>query len=299
MRKFYFLILFVCFLGGFIAPVYSAEHKMSDVFVFSEKNKFGLKEKSTEEIIVEAKYDKFIRLGETSWIIKRKNKFGLMDSDGNYLVEPKYSHCERVFVSFAKLGNDKDFGLHDETGKEIIPHEYSQIEPTFGKMFVTCKKYKYGLMDYSGNVILRNVFDEIYMPSPTALRLKYDDEWYELEARRKDDINMPKGIDTQFFANDDFTITNVVINTGVVSGYSVITFTDYLLKVFSTISPAYEATIDELMFSKGADTIPVIMKFTWLPKFPVVYTKKYFNYFGCPTNGILYGTKSNLKQMIK
>ena len=48
---------------------------MSDLTVFSnEKNLFGLKDKS-DNIIVEPQYKKLIRLGNSSWIIQKKNKY--------------------------------------------------------------------------------------------------------------------------------------------------------------------------------------------------------------------------------
>ena len=74
------------------------------------------------------------------------------------------------------------------------------------------------------------------------------------------------------------------------------TATNYLLKIISSISPAYEQTIDELMFSQGADAANIIMKFTWLPKFPIVYAKKYYQNLAAPNNGPLGGVKNNLRR---
>ena len=125
-------------------------HKMSDVVVYSDEGNFGLKDKAGN-IVVDAGYKKLIRLGNTSWIIQKKNRFGIMDCDGNYLVKPKYRHVERVFGKYAKLGNENDYGLYDETGKAIIPPEFSSIEPLFGQMFVTCKNYKYGIVNEKAN----------------------------------------------------------------------------------------------------------------------------------------------------
>ncbi len=59
--------------------------------------------------------------------------------------------------------------------------EYSTIDILFGGMFLTCKDYKYGIIDYNGKVILNNVFDDIYMPEPNIMRLKYLGQWYEIE----------------------------------------------------------------------------------------------------------------------
>ena len=82
-------------------------------------------------------------------------------------------------------------------------------------------------------------------------------------------------------------------------GYYSVTFTDYILKLISSISPSYEQTIDELMFSQGADTVNVFIKLSWLPKFPFVYAKKYYKNFIDPQKGPLRKVKSNLKIKIK
>ena len=83
------------------------------------------------------------------------------------------------------------------------------------------------------------------------------------------------------------------------SGYSVLTFSDYLIKIFSSISPAHEDTIDELMLSQGADTVNILVKLTWIPKYPVVYVKKYYENVRNPNNGPLSGVRKELKQKAK
>ena len=95
---------------------------------------------------------------------------------------------------------------------------------------------------------------------------------------------------------ENFKITEIITNPIPATGYSVVTATDYFIKLFSSISPAYEDTIDELMFSQGADAAGVIMKFSWLPKFPFVYAKNYYQNLIAPNNGPLSGVKNNLKK---
>ena len=90
------IILFTLILINSIAFCADEPYTTSNLTVYSEHNKFGLKN-SEDEVIVKAKYKKLIRLGESSWIIQKRNKFGLIDCNGNYLVAPKYSHVERMF----------------------------------------------------------------------------------------------------------------------------------------------------------------------------------------------------------
>lgn len=272
--------------------------KNSDVEVFNEDNKFGIKDKNGN-ILVPADYKKLVRVGETSWITLKGSRYGLMDNAGNFLVKPKYRHVERVLLKYVKFGNDNDFGLYDETGKAIIPAEFSSIEPLFGQMFLTCKKYKYGIYDISGKKLLPNNYDDIYMPTPNSLRIQYQGEWFEIAKAGDDEIALPENSERATINDRDVTITYLVTNTGAISGYSALTVTDYILKLLSSISPAYEQTIDELMFSQGAEGISIFVKLGWLPKFPFVYAKKYYQTYRNPNNGPLSGIRSDLKRHIK
>ncbi len=269
--------------------------KMSDVQVYSEDGKFGLKDLDGN-IVVEPDYKKMIRLGTTSWIIQKGNKFGLMDSSGNYLIKPKYRHVARIFGKYVKLGNDHDFGLYDETGKNIVPPEYSSIDPLFGQMFLTCKNFKYGIVDVNGRQLLENKFDDIYMPTPKTMRIQYNGVWYEIERWHDDEIVLPPNVKKVTIDNQDFRLTTIISNPGAASGYSVLTATDYFIKIFSSISPAYEDTIDDLMLSQGAETVNIFIKMAWLPKFPYTYIKKYINNLRSPNNGPLSEKRNQLKQ---
>lgn len=263
---------------------------------YSENGKFGLKD-SKGNIVVNADFKKLIRIGNTAWLVQKGLKFGLMDSNGNYLVSPKYRHADRVFTKYVKLGNDNDYGLYDETGNAIIEPKYSSIEPLFNNLFLTRKSYRYGVVNNQGQVLLNNVFEDIYMPEPNVMRIKSDGEWFEVEKITKSEIELPITMEN-VRVNDGIKITHLVSTTSAASGYSVVLATDYALKLFSSISPAYEQTIDELMLSQGAETVNIFIKLGWLPKFPFVYAKKYYQNMRNPYNGPLTDVKSGLKKKI-
>ena len=294
-------IIILLFLILFAIPVKCFAYTNNDIKVYESDNHkyYGLKI-SDEEIITNAEYRKLIRLGDSSWIFQKKNyKFGLMDCEGNILIEPKYTHVERLFDTWVKLGNEKDYGLYDEKGNIIIPPEFRAIEPLFGKKFLTYKNYKYGIYSETGEVLLPNKYDFIYMPTPKLLRIKEGTTWYEIEHTENDNgLTLPD--ETIKTVNDDSSeFTQMVINTGVGAGYGIVTATDYTLKIFSAISLAYEDTIDELMLSKGVETISILAKFSWIPKFPFIYAKKYYENILEPDNSPLSGVRNDLKEQIK
>lgn len=275
-----------------------AQLTMQDVVVFSNNKNtlFGLKDKSGN-IVVDAQYKKLIRLGTSSWIINKKNKYGIMDSYGNILVEPKFRHVDRMMLKYVKLGNENDYGVYDEKGEIILPNEYMTINMLFGGMFLIKKNYKYGVADRNGNIILKPIFDEIYMPKPNIMRIEYNGQWYEIEQIAGGEIELPEDV-KNIKENKNFKVTEFVKDPLTASGYSAVTFTDYFLKIFSSISPSHEETIDELMLSQGADTVNIFIKCTWLPKYPFTFAKKYYHNIRTPNNGPLSNVKSDLKKKL-
>ena len=269
----------------------------SSLKITSENNKFGLSDEDNN-VIIKPIYNKIIRLGEKAFIVQKRTKFGLIDSKGEILVPIKYRHVERVLGKYAKLGNYSDFGLYDETGFAIIPPIYDSIDLLFGGMFLTYKNFKYGVVDSKGKVLLDNIFEDIYMPKPNVIMILYKGQWYEIEQVKADTLTLPDDVKT-VETNPDYKVTSLMVNTGVVSGYSFLTFGDYLIKLISSISPAHEDTIDELMLSQGADTVNILIKFTWLPKYPFTYARNYYKYIRNPGSGPLSGVRQNLINKIK
>lgn len=270
----------------------------AEVVVYKDGEKFGLK-KDTGEFVTKADYKKLVRLGNSSWIMQDGTKFGIIHDSGYILVKPKYTKAERVLGKYVKFSKGDKQGIFDEKGFEILPVEYSSIDLLYGGMFVTCKNYKYGISDFNGQMVLDNIFDDIYMPTANELILVYGKQTYKIERPKGEKLEIP--VDMQMISEntDDIKITEIASSPIASTGYYGVTVTDYALKVISSISPAYEQTIDELMFSKGADSVSVLKKFSWIPKFPFVYAKKYYKHLTAPNNGPLNSVKTNLKQKIK
>ena len=165
-------------------------------------------------------------------------------------------------------------------------------------MFVTSKNYMYGITDLNGNLILDNIFDDIYMPDFSTLVLVHNGTIMEVKRQTGQDINIPFDIQTINKNVKTVGISDLASYPLTSTGYYSVTATDYLLKIISSISPSYEETIDELMFSQGADTVSVLVKCSWIPKFPFVYTKNYFKNVVNPYSGPLNKTKQKFNKTL-
>lgn len=299
MKKFFILLSISLLLSStaFSEDIVKGAISNNDVKVFTEKKYFGLQNKDGGQI-TPAEYQKLIRLGDSAWIAQKKGKFGLISNNGEILVPIKYRHTDRLTGKFVKFGNDNDFSVYDEYGKNLIPAEYTSVNMLFGGMFLTKKNYKYGIADRTGKIILDNIFDDIYMPKPNIMRIQYNGQWYEIEQIASGEFVLPDNI-KNIRENSDFKVTAFITDPVAASGYSAITFTDYFLKVFSSISPSHEETIDELMYSKGADCVSIILKLSWLPKYPHTFVRNYYRNLRTPNNGPLSNVKYELKQKMQ
>lgn len=292
MKRIFFIASLILILQNL--NVNAAENSL----VFSNDNKtFGLKD-INGTVLVEPVYRKIIMLGDNAYIIQNKKyRYGIADKSGNILVEPKYRNADRVLGKYVKLGNVGNYGLYDENGKTVIPPEYDSLDILFGGMMLTYKDYYYGISDFKGNVLLENKFDDIYMPKPNIMRIQYKGKWYEIEQVTAETLTLPEDI-TEIRTNENYKVSDIIVSTGAVSGYSVLTFTDYLIKMISSVSPAHEAAIDELMLSQGAETVNILLKFSWLPKYPYTYIRNYYKTVRNPNNGPLSDMRIKLKQKI-
>ena len=287
MKKSIVLILISIFISAFACAF--------EATVYEQNNKFGLIGENGE-IITDAKYSKLIRLRDESHLFLYKGKYGIISNDGKILVEPKYTQAQRFIGKFARLGLRGKYAIYDNNGDMIVDREYSNIELLYGGMFLVKKNFKYGLISFDGDIILAPVADDIYMPQKNILKILYDGVWYAIEQKNKEALALPD--DILMLNSEDFSIMQFIEQPIIGTGYGLVSMSDYIIKLFSSVSPAYEQTIDELLFDYGADTGTLLIHAGWLFKFPFVYGKNYFNTFKAPNNGPLSDIKTNLKRKI-
>ena len=270
---------------------YTAAQQVREVHVFSENDKFGLKN-DKGDIIAPAIFQKIIMTGRNGWIVQKKNRYGLMNSKGEYLIEPKYRYADRILGRYIKLGDENNFGIYNEYGEIILPPIYSSIDLLYGKMFLTLRNYRYGVSDFKGNILIPNICDDIYMPTVDTMIIKYNGISYELKNINVESLAMPN---TSGDKEQESMFKEILADTGAISGYSVLTLSDYMIKMVSSVSPAHEETIDDLILSHGVDTVGILKKFSWLPKYPFTFVKKYYAHIRNPYNGPLSDTRNRLK----
>ena len=149
-----------------IEPKYeSISHEYDGIFVVKEKNKYGIINLKGD-YIVKPIYRYISNKKNGYFLIEDEEyKYGVIDSVGNVVVNPKYKEISVTKYGFIVCEGVKKNGFIGFNGKIIIPLKYSNVVlEKFG--LISLSKYKnnsflYGLKDVNGNTILKCKYDDI------------------------------------------------------------------------------------------------------------------------------------------
>ena len=292
MKKFLLIIILTVNLL-FIGLACFADNNCT---IFLEKKRYGLKD-SKGNVILKPKYTKLIKLGDDSWIVKRRGKYGLITSNGKVLVPIKYNTAERVSRKYLKVFNNYKTTLFDEKGNIVIAPIYTKIDFLNHDLLRVYKNYKYGVIDINGNSIIARQFDDLYLSGENTFEVKYKNTWYTIEIEK----NEPQIITSEeIMENEDFLeAEDIAVNIGAYPLYSVVTVTDYSLKPITTFVSAWSDTVDNLFLTRGADAVTTLQSGMWIPLLPYYYSKSYIQNLFKPNQGPLYYPRQTVQKLIR
>lgn len=107
-------------------------------FVITEKDGlFGLEDTEGKELLP-AIYRE-VSVGPEGILVQDTDtRYGFLNPDGSWLIEPKYDYADRFYDGIALVGRDFGYTLVDKTGAEILPLQPARIEPTMYGNYYTC-----------------------------------------------------------------------------------------------------------------------------------------------------------------
>jgi len=136
----------------------------------------------------------FVRPGDDGpsdriWASLNKNAFGLMDDQGNWLIEPQYSHVQslhedRAIVAVGKAIRDRLWGAVNADGQIVIPLKHnwlSYFDNGYGLVGGPGRfdQRKTGLIRPDGTIVGNRLFEKAERPSgDRPLRVMEDGIWY-------------------------------------------------------------------------------------------------------------------------
>ena len=123
--------------------------------------KFGLMD-TLGNILIQPEFERFFEMNKGRMVVVKNDKFGLINLDGEFLIEPVYYGLSAMYDDNLVLAvNDyKICGVLNLQGDTVIPFNYTSIKPQDSAFFYE-KNGRYGRMDKRGKVIKQYDFDKM------------------------------------------------------------------------------------------------------------------------------------------
>ena len=165
-----------------------------DFLVISDSSKYGVVNVNNNETLIGTKYDSLSFDEYTkNYIAVINNKYGVIDEEGNGIIDFKYEDIEIVNYNpvLYKVKQNNKYGILDKQGKILVNISYdgmgytenrrSNINPVMviknlsnKNVIVVKKDGKYGLINISnGEEVLECVLDAIYSKTTDEGELEY------------------------------------------------------------------------------------------------------------------------------
>lgn len=152
--------------GSVVDFLYYTE--IDDIVVFSDSGK----------IIFKGEIDKISALGQSYLLVEKKSKKGLLDLNGNLLLDFKYEAIGNYNDGTVTMLKDKKFGLFDPHKEVLIPAEYDQrIERLKEDVFIVSQKNRWGLSDRKGKPLIKPQYDALEKWTGKYILAKSNDLW--------------------------------------------------------------------------------------------------------------------------
>lgn len=114
--------------------------------------------------IIKPKFDDASLFSEDRAIVKVGNKFGYIDREGNYVVQPIYEAARDFKDGMAAVCNHRDYwGFINTSGKVIIPLLYRNVKDfnEGAAAYYSSLDKKWGFIDKNGEKIIGAVYDDV------------------------------------------------------------------------------------------------------------------------------------------
>ncbi|SIR25414.1 WG repeat-containing protein [Maribacter ulvicola] len=178
------LILCIIYILLYSGSIYSQDHR--NVYVFERNGKKGLVNNEMK-IVAEATYERLgghvisyyskvfqdnlydiWRLGDNysvgSFIIfKYEGKYGVMNLDGQWIIDPTYNELKYTAVSgIFRFKEEDKFGLVNQKAEEFLKPNYDAISPEDKENIIVKEDDLYYIIDYKGNTISNKFSHRIF-----------------------------------------------------------------------------------------------------------------------------------------
>lgn len=175
-----------------------------------------------DNLVKELSYDALDREHEKLIVVRKKNKYGVINQEGKEIVKPKYDWLGFFEGGVCSVcvgeGKKKKYGFIDKKGKEIIKpkydilHYFSEGLAAFGvgkyDKWDGRFKGKWGFIDKKGNVVIKPIYDRASRFSEGLARVWKGDKLIYIDKSGKE-VLKPKYHGYQEFWNGGYFLSNL------------------------------------------------------------------------------------------
>ncbi|CAM2782507.1 WG repeat-containing protein [Helicobacter burdigaliensis] len=107
-------------------------------------------------------YLSFLEYGFAPAISKNPLQYGLIDIEGNFITEEKYSDFDLLNNGFIKVATNDKYGILNQEGKEILEPQFEEIKDYSEGLIAVRKDDKWGFIDEWGDIVIDFTFKSAY-----------------------------------------------------------------------------------------------------------------------------------------
>ena len=116
---------------------------------------------ATKKVITDMPYGAYFPFSKDYASVKKGQLIGLMDTNGNWQLEPEYNEIQPYGKNRFRVRRGKLWGIVDKTGNEILPFEFEYIAPPKHKLCLVRQDGKFGVCNLKGKVVVPTNFSKV------------------------------------------------------------------------------------------------------------------------------------------
>jgi hypothetical protein len=113
-------------------------------------------------------------------IVQKEFSYGYINKEGVFVIKPIYQEARDFTESLAAVKKNDKWGFVDTDGNVKVQFQFTNEPKSFsdGRAFVQGTNLKWGIIDTEGNIIVEPIYDEVFPFSDgVAVVSKMDEKW--------------------------------------------------------------------------------------------------------------------------
>ena len=182
---------------------------------FYKKDKYGFKNKATNKIIIQAKYENTSEVFSEGLVaVRLNNKWGFIDKTGKEIIPFKYDFALIFREGLADVKLNNKWGFIDKTDQLVIPFKYDYTHYFSEGLAKVRLNNKWGFINKIDQVVIPIKYDKIGYFGEGLVNVKLNDKWGYIDKIGKEIISFKYDSAIQFsdgkakvkFNNEEFYI---------------------------------------------------------------------------------------------